>query len=197
MNTLFDDLLKYLKNYYFYLIILILLTIIIIFSVLIYSKPTISNYCEEKETVVNENNEDVKIDNQENTIKVDIKGEVKNPGVYEISDQKIVNDVINMAGGLTKKAETKNINLSKKLKDAMVIYVSSKSETNKNNSSNKTNILNDATIDVNNSEGVVSIQTETNQTNQSEDSTKTLVNINTATLSELMTLAGIGNSKAK
>lgn len=57
----------------------------------------------------------------------DIKGEVKNPGVYEIKNNNIM-DVITLAGGLTKDANINNINLSKKVYDEMVIYIPSKKD---------------------------------------------------------------------
>ena len=47
------------------------------------------------------------------TVTVDIKGMVNSPGVYEVENGKRVNDVINMAGGLTIDADTSNINLAK------------------------------------------------------------------------------------
>ena len=47
-----------------------------------------------------------------NTFYVDIKGSVNKPGVYKVDDQMIVNDLIKLAGGLTKNAYTKNINFT-------------------------------------------------------------------------------------
>ena len=44
---------------------------------------------------------------------VDIKGYVNNPNVYEVKDNYTIQDIINLAGGLKKKAYTNNINLSK------------------------------------------------------------------------------------
>ena len=61
-------------------------------------------------------------------IKIDIKGEINTPGVYELTEENNVMDAINTAGGLTNKSDTSNINLSKKLKDEMVIIVYSKQE---------------------------------------------------------------------
>lgn len=57
----------------------------------------------------------------------DIKGEVENPGVYEIKNNNI-QDVINLAGGLTSNANVSNINLSKNVYDEMVIYIPSKKD---------------------------------------------------------------------
>ena len=66
-------------------------------------------------------------DNQD-SIYVDIKGEVKRPGVYEVNKNMIVNQVIEKAGGLTENADTEYLNLSKKVTDEMVIIVYSKKE---------------------------------------------------------------------
>ncbi len=61
-------------------------------------------------------------------IKVDIKGEIKKPDVYELDETSRVVDLIKKAGGLTKNANTSNINLSKKLKDENVIIIYSNEE---------------------------------------------------------------------
>ena len=64
----------------------------------------------------------------ENKIFVDVKGAVKNPGVYETTKEKRVKDIIEEAGGLLEDADTSNINLSQKLRDQMVIYILKKGE---------------------------------------------------------------------
>lgn len=147
---------------------------------------------------------------------VDIKGEVKKPGVYEIDSNKRVIDVIDMAGGLTKNADTSLLNLSMKLKDEMTIKIYSKAEIE----DAKKNIIegpkeievikevekivevekeclcekNDACI----SEVNENLDIENNdESNIIEDDISALVNINTATLDELMTIKGIGESKAQ
>ena len=58
--------------------------------------------------------------------KVDIKGAIKKPGVYNIKENSRVIDVINLAGGLNKNADTTYINLSKKVFDEMVIIIYTK-----------------------------------------------------------------------
>jgi len=68
---------------------------------------------------------------KENIIYCDIKGHVNKPGVYEIKESSTIQDVINLAGGLKKGAYTDNINLSKKVKDEMVIYIYDKEHINK------------------------------------------------------------------
>ena len=115
---------------------------------------------------------------------VDIKGMVNNPGVYEVESGKRVNDVITMAGGLTEDADTSNINLAKIVTDEMTIIIYSKEEVLEKYKSEVCicdcpYIENDACI------------TETN------NNTSGLININTASIEELMSLPGLGEAKAK
>lgn len=124
--------------------------------------------------------------------KVDVKGQVNAPGIYELKENSRVIDAINMAGGLTGDANTTVINLSKKIKDEMVIIIYSNSEvvdfskTKEEESDilgrcyqkDETSLMNDACIE------------------SEEVSTSSLVSINTATLEQLMTLSGIGEAKA-
>ena len=121
-----------------------------------------------------------------NMIHVDIKGNVKKPGVYELEENSIVLDAISKAGGLKKYSYTKNINLAMKLKDEMVIYIYKTSEINK--STNE--IINDTKCTTN----VIEIVEPTTNTSTTKSS---LVNINTASVEELLTVSGIGESKAK
>ena len=79
---------------------------------------------------------------------IDVKGEVKNPGVYLVNEQMNVNDAIKLAGGIKKSASTDTINLSRKLKDQMVIIVPKK-DTNKQTNTN--NITSNDNISKNNS----------------------------------------------
>ena len=64
-------------------------------------------------------------------IKVDIKGMVKKPGVYELLKGDRVIDVIKKAEGLVEGANTSYINLSKKITDEMVIIIYSNDEVEK------------------------------------------------------------------
>ena len=119
----------------------------------------------------------LEIDETIKYITIDIKGEVKSPGVYKIEEGKRVVDAINASGGLTKKAVTKYINLSKVLKDEDVKI------NNKSNISVKENDV---------------ITNDKNDIVKESDSNKnTIVNINTCTLEELLSINGIGESKAK
>ena len=113
-----------------------------------------------------------------NNFYVDVKGEVKNPGVYFVSEGMLVIDAINLAGGLTKKACTDDINLSMKLTNEMVIYINNKSSFT---TTTKVTELNDAKV---------------SKSSSKEEKQTGLVNINTASKNELMSISGIGESKA-
>lgn len=138
------------------------------------------------------------------TVKVDVKGEVINPGVYELLEGKRVNDAIVLSGGLTENADTRLINLSKTLKDEMVIIVYNKFDLEKLKQDNvqvKTVVeyiekecvcpdqINDACI-------VKSDSSSDKKSTISDDSVSSKVNINTASKEELLTIKGIGETKA-
>ena len=92
-----------------------------------------------------------------------------------------------MAGGLTKNSDTSNINLSKKLKDEMVIIVYSKKEIENMEKSNENTCepCNNACI-----------TSEDENSKLTSKESKSIINLNTATKEELLTLDGIGESKA-
>ena len=122
----------------------------------------------------------------------DIKGSVKKPGVYEFTQGDRIIDAINKVGGLTKNATTNNLNLSKKLTNEMVIYVFNKNELTTTKAFEQVN--NDAeckceTIEVNNC-------VDKNTTNESTNNETAKININTDSKEKLMTISGIGSSKA-
>ena len=126
------------------------------------------------------------VTNVTSKVYVDIKGSVKKPGVYQVSADSIVWDIVNLSGGFTKNAYTKNINLSQKVKDEMVIYVFGKNEMLKMNENVKTDTT--CTTNIINYDNCIT--TEKKETNT------VLVNINTASKEELMNVSGIGASKA-
>lgn len=180
------------KNKYLITIILIILISLLALS----RKDELKNenkYTIEK--IVPEINTITKEDTSEEVkIKVDIKGQVLNPGVYQLESDSRVKDVIELAGGLTEEANTSLINLSKKITDEMVIIIYSNEEVKNSNvkeietvfkvvekECQCPNIKNDSCINT---------ELEDNETTK-------LININTATKEELMTLTSIGEAKAE
>ena len=122
----------------------------------------------------------------------DIKGSVKKPGVYEFNQGDRIIDAINKAGGLTKNATTNNLNLSKKLTNEMVIYVFNKNELTTTKAFEQVNNVAECkceTIEVNNC-------VDKNTTNESANNETAKININTDSKEKLMTISGIGSSKA-
>lgn len=65
------------------------------------------------------------ISNLEDNYVVEIKGEVNKPGLYIVRSNSRICDVIELAQGFTKNADTSNINLASKVSDGMQIVVSS------------------------------------------------------------------------
>lgn len=104
--------------------------------------------------------------NDNSMIVVDVKGAVKQPGIYQLAAGARVYQAIQAAGGFVKEADQKQINLAAKCKDEMVIYVPTKGEKSISN------------------EGMFTTQADK-------------VNVNTASISELEKLDGIGPSKAE
>lgn len=148
--------------------------------------------------------ENVKINEEENIkIKVDVKGEVINPGVYELDGNTRVIDAINLAGGLTENADTDMVNLSKKLTDEDIIIIyklidkATTVETYQTKINDCINNYNDACItekiasDISNKKSNESLKTDFKEEENRS------ININTADISELTKLSGIGESKAK
>lgn len=150
-------------------------------------------------------------------ILVDIKGEVQTPGVYKLPVNSRVIDAIEASGGLTKKAVTTYINLSKTLKDENVIIINKKSELKKieekknieeikinNNSSVSVKTSDVITNDVDKVKEEPTAETITktpeeadSPANESSRKETTSVNINESSIEELTTISGIGESKAK
>ena len=58
-----------------------------------------------------------------NTIVVEIKGEVMNPDVYTLNEGSIIKDLIEAAGGLTQDADISNINRAKEIKNHELIVI--------------------------------------------------------------------------
>lgn len=182
----------YIKKYWKYLLALILVLIIfVVIEGFIEKDNKISTDSVKKLSKVEEKVNDIK------TLFVDIKGAVNAPGVYELDEGKRVIDAINLAGGFTDKADTININLSKKLTDEMFIVIYTKQEIYNYKKNNETSNIKCASFecicpDVNND---ACIKKDT----KIKDSKKELnnkISINSASKEELMTLNGIGESKA-
>jgi len=111
-----------------------------------------------------------------NGVYVYICGEVANPGVYELSEDSRIYEAVDAAGGFTENAARESVNLASKVSDGMQITIYNKEEA--------------ASLPA--GSGAAGGSSGQNGTSSSG-----LVNLNTATKEELMTLKGIGEAKAE
>ena len=117
-------------------------------------------------------------------IYVSVLGEVISPGVYVMPEGARVYELINEAGGATADADTTRLNLVAKLEDGMQIVIPS---------------VEDAATDEGGApgDGTGAGVYDSGIYGSGDSSGAGLVNINTAGLNELMTLTGIGKTRAE
>lgn len=108
---------------------------------------------------------------------IHICGQVAHPGVYELPKGSRVFQAVEAAGGFTENAEDGLLNLAGMVIDGMKITVLSKEEAKELTESERKSM--------------------TGETDSGSGETGRLVNINTASREELMTLKGIGASRAE
>lgn len=107
-------------------------------------------------------------DSENQLIYVHVCGHVEVPGVYELTDNSRLYEAIEAAGGLTEDAVESSLNLARVVVDGEQVYVQSMVDIEKGYSGAQTGI-----------------------------EVGGLININTGSLEQLMTLPGIGESKAQ
>lgn len=170
-------------------VIIVLLLGISVFSYFYFKEDEEDIVITEKKETKKKLKEDVK-----EKVSVDIKGEVINPGTYTVDINFRVIDVIDKAGGLTENADTSVINLSKKVIDEMVIIIYSKEQVkNFEETKKQEEYLQNKCISPDDN----SLRNDACISNSQTNGVSGKVNINTASISELMTLNGIGESRAK
>lgn len=158
------------------ILIIALVGIIIIYSIYnIVQKDKENEEYNYNEIYINEQSIEQEAEEKIETIKIHISGQVKKEGIIELEKGARIADAIEKAGGLTEKADIKNVNLAYELKDGQKIYIPSINEDNNNEY-----ITQGAGED---------ILIEGKENNE-------VININTASQTELETLSGIGPSTA-
>ncbi|MBL1225959.1 helix-hairpin-helix domain-containing protein [Enterococcus sp. BWR-S5] len=150
--------------------VIVLILFFVGFQLYSSSKATI-NHSEEWLTSSVESTESTTLSESQEMIYVDVKGAVLSPGIYPAEEQMRVWDVLELAGGITEQADERQINLSLRVKDQMVIYVP---EIGEETDFSMEYIIGEA------------------------DSSETgKLDLNTATEQELTMLSGIGQKKAQ
>lgn len=112
-------------------------------------------------------------DSQDTSVLVYVCGEVKNPGVYELTEGMRICDAVEAAGGLTDKAGREYWNLAELLTDGQMLYFPTEEEAKERQESSGGDSV---------SKGM--------------ESSPGKVNINTAGADQLMTVPGIGQTRA-
>lgn len=132
----------------------------------------------QEESVFEEESNVIKNENvSQETIFVDIVGEVNSPSMVEVESKDRLQIAIEKAGGLTQKADRDSINLAQKLTDGAQYVIPKKGEELKINYSDKQ-------------------KSESDVKNTSAEN-EGKVNINTADKEALKTLSGIGDVLAQ
>jgi len=124
-------------------------------------------------------------------IYVDVKGQVKQPGLYTLETGMRVADAISLAGGTLPDADLDQINLAQALTDGVAIIIPPKAVLP----------IPDGQLPVRPLPGMLpplpADSTGVTGAGISSAQTDNRVNLNTATVEELMTLPGIGQAKAQ
>lgn len=121
-------------------------------------------------------------------------GAVENPGVYKLSGDIRMIDAIDAAGGMTGAAGGEYLNLASRVADGQKIYVPTEKEIEDAIAEGDDSVYSVVTL----SPGDFDLVASAAEQNEGEgESGSDLVNINTADKASLMTLPGIGESKAE
>lgn len=124
--------------------------------------------------------ETIQTEDTHRMVSVYICGEVNNPGVYEVEAGSILNDVVMMAGGLTPQAASETIDLVYTIDANVSVYIPAQGQESVDSE-------------------YIRAPEQTLWGNNAEDSgpdAASMVNINTASREQLMTLPGIGEVTA-
>ena len=116
-----------------------------------------------------------------------LSGQVAKEGVVTLSSDKRLADAVEKLGGLTKNADTNNINLAMKLEDEKHYIIPKEGEVIENNS--------DSTQVTSNKGNNNQANNSSNNATQS-DSQGSKININTADLKQLDDIPGVGEATA-
>ena len=126
-----------------------------------------------------------------------ITGEVNSPGVVLLNNGSRIVDAIDAAGGVTDKADITKVNLVYELQDGMKVNIPNQKDLKDNeNFEYITMSSGDEKTDINLSASTTNQISESNKIDNQSAFKISIVNINTATQTELETLPGIGPSLA-
>lgn len=132
---------------------------------------------------------------EETTINISVYvcGAVNSPGVYDIPQGSILNDAIMLAGGFAENAACDYVNLVYRIEDNISVYIPYEDEVSEFSGFGDSVIRGSGDLYI----WGESVSNETSAGETEVNPNEGKVNINTASLEELMTLPGIGESTAR
>lgn len=128
---------------------------------------------------------------------VDVKGSVKQPGLYHFGPRERIFDAIAKAGGALPEADLNQINLAQPLVDGSVVWVPAKGEKSASSCNCAEAMYAGSSASPAASPQTAAGQQQAAASRSASPASSGKVNLNTATLQELMTLPGIGETRAK
>lgn len=129
---------------------------------------------------------------QVKTVRVQVSGAVLEPGIYDLSANCRVEEAIAAAGGMTENADSERVNLVRKVRDGMQIRVPVKKAARTSRTQRK-NAQATAGYSASSTKKVGSTRAGAEKNNSAVQ----IVRINSAGVSELQQLAGIGPALAQ
>lgn len=120
---------------------------------------------------------------KKSSIRIYVSGAVVKPGLYEVSSDARTDEAINAAGGFTELADLERVNLAKKLKDGIQVNVPSMKirRTVAKSVDHKQSISTNSAL----------------KESVSKEKSNSIINLNTATATELEKVPGIGSVMAQ
>ncbi|MCQ2562925.1 MAG: helix-hairpin-helix domain-containing protein [Mogibacterium sp.] len=165
----FESILRDRKKLIKILSVLLILVAAAVLKIIDTSKADITIESAETAETAQETDPEEEVYEDTQTICVDIGGAVVNPGVYQVTKDTRLYEVIDMAGGLKEDADMDSVNRASFVEDCQKIIIPVKGSSENSGTD---------VSSVSSSPGITA---------------EGLVNINTATLDELKTLNGIGD----
>lgn len=136
---------------------------------------------EESNSIIYKENSNVIDKIEEDIIMIHISGEVKEEGVIKLKKGSRIIDAINEAGGIKEEADMSRVNLAYVLEDAQKVYIPNINEKEEK-------IIKEGTDEA------IIITGSGGESNEKEE--KVFINLNTANLTELQKLSGVGEATA-
>lgn len=136
---------------------------------------------EESNSIIYKENSNVIDKIEEDIIMIHISGEVKEEGIIKLKKGSRIIDAINEAGGIKEEADMSRVNLAYVLEDAQKVYIPNINEKEEK-------IIKEGTDEA------IIITGSGGESNEKEE--KVFINLNTANLTELQKLSGVGEATA-